>query len=48
MISSAVSFIVIASLTSLSLALYLLPCLIGCARRAPDMGAVAVINILLG
>ena len=48
MISSAVSFIVIASLTSMSLALYLLPCLIGCARHAPDMGAVAVINILLG
>jgi hypothetical protein len=47
-ISSAASFIVVASLTSVSLALYLLPCLIGCARRAPDMGAVAVINILLG
>ncbi len=45
---SAVSFIVVASLTSMSLALYLLPCLIGCAQRAPDMGAVAVINILLG
>ena len=48
MISSAVSFIVVTSLTPLSLALYLLPCLIGCARRAPDMGAVAVVNILLG
>jgi Superinfection immunity protein len=47
-ISSAVSFIVVASLTCVSLALYLLPCLIGCARRAPDIGAIAVIDILLG
>jgi Superinfection immunity protein len=28
--------------------LYLLPVIIGTARRAPDMGSVAVINILLG
>ena len=48
MISSAVSFIVVASLTCVSLALYLLPCLIGCARRAPDIGAIVVIDILLG
>jgi hypothetical protein len=47
-ISSAVSFIVVTSLTCVSLALYLLPCLIGCARRAPDIGAIAVIDILLG
>ena len=31
-----------------SAALYLLPVLIGAARRVPDLGAVAVINILLG
>jgi len=47
-ISSVVSFMVVTSLTCMSLALYLLPCLIGCARRAPDIGAIAVINILLG
>jgi hypothetical protein len=47
-ISSAVSLIVVTSLTSMSLALYLLPCLIGWARRAPDIGAIAVIDILLG
>jgi len=47
-ISSAVSFIVVTSLTCVSLGLYLLPCLIGCTRRAPDIGAIAVIDILLG
>jgi len=31
-----------------STALYLLPVLIGSARHVPDLGAVAVINILLG
>jgi hypothetical protein len=31
-----------------SATLYLLPVLIGAARRVPDLGAVAVINILLG
>lgn len=29
-------------------ALYVLPLLIGCFRRVPDVGSVAVINILLG
>lgn len=29
-------------------ALYVLPLIIGCLRRVPDVGAVAVINILLG
>ena len=29
-------------------AVYLLPVLIGCRRRVPDIGSVAVINILLG
>jgi hypothetical protein len=47
-ISSAVSFVVVTTLTCVSLGLYLLPCLIGCARRAPDIGAIAVIDILLG
>lgn len=31
-----------------SAALYLLPVLIGAARRVPDLGTVAVINVLLG
>src|SRR6266700_2387215 len=29
-------------------AFYVLPLLIGCFRRVPDVGSVAVINILLG
>lgn len=28
--------------------LYLLPTIIGAARHAPDVGAVAVVNVLLG
>lgn len=48
MIASAVSLIVVTSLICVALALYLIPCLIGCARRAPDIGAIAAINILLG
>ena len=32
----------------LSAALYLLPVLIGWIRRVPDLGSVAVINVLLG
>jgi hypothetical protein len=47
-INSVVSFVVLTSLTCISLALYLLPCLIGYARRAPDLAVIAVINILLG
>jgi hypothetical protein len=31
-----------------SAALYLLPLIIGAARRVPDLGAVAVINVALG
>jgi hypothetical protein len=31
-----------------SAALYLLPLIVGAARRVPDLGAVAVINIALG
>jgi hypothetical protein len=47
-INSAVSFIVLTYLTCVFLALYLLPCLIGYARRAPDLAVIAVIDILLG
>lgn len=35
-------------LVSLLLALYLVPVMVGVARHAPDLGAIAVINILLG
>jgi Superinfection immunity protein len=31
-----------------SAALYLLPLVVGCVRRVPDLGAVAALNILLG
>jgi len=35
-------------LTAIVVALYLLPVLVGWGRRVPDIGSVAVINILLG
>jgi hypothetical protein len=35
-------------LTAIAAALYLLPVLIGWGRRVPDIGSVAVINIMLG
>jgi hypothetical protein len=35
-------------LTAIAAAVYLLPVLVGLARRVPDIGSVAVINILLG
>jgi len=47
-ISSLVSLVVTTGLAGVSLALYLLPLLIGWARNAPDIGAIAVIDILLG
>lgn len=39
---------VIITVITLALAAYLLPTLIACARRAPDLAAVILINILLG
>lgn len=48
MISSLVSLAVVTGLTAMSLGGYLLPLLIGWARRAPDLGAIAVIDILAG
>jgi hypothetical protein len=47
-ISSLVSLVVFTGLASMSLAIYLLPVLIGWSRGAPDIGAIAVIDILLG
>ncbi len=35
-------------LVAVTLALYLLPVLIGLTRRAPDLGMVAVVNFFLG
>lgn len=35
-------------LTAIAVTLYLLPVLVGWARRFPDIGSVAVINVLLG
>ena len=48
MISSLITVTVLAGMVMASAACYLLPVLIGSARRVPDIGAVAVINILLG
>jgi Superinfection immunity protein len=45
--SSLLSLMVIA-IAAVSATLYLLPVLIGRARRVPDIGAIAVIDILLG
>jgi hypothetical protein len=48
MIVSLLTVAVVLLVSSGSAALYLLPVLIGAARRVPGLGAVAVINILLG
>jgi hypothetical protein len=48
MIASLLTVLVIGFATAGTLVLYLLPVLIGAARRVPDLGAVAVVNILLG
>ena len=48
MISSVLTVIVLTGLAAASAALYLLPVLIGRARRVPDLGAVVVVNVLLG
>lgn len=48
MIATLLTTLVLAGLTGASVALYLLPVLVGAARHVPDLGAVAVIDILLG
>jgi hypothetical protein len=48
MIAAVITIAVLAMFSCAALGLYLLPVLIGSARRAPDLAAVAVINILLG
>jgi Superinfection immunity protein len=47
-LSSIAAVIVLADVVVMSGALYLLPVLIGRIRRVPDLGSVAVINVLLG
>jgi len=48
MITSVVTVIALGVIAVIGLALYLLPVLVGWARHAPDLAALAVINILLG
>src|SRR5436853_402901 len=48
MITSVLTVIVLTSIIGVSFLLYLLPLLVGWARHVPDIGAVAVINVLLG
>lgn len=48
MTSFLLSVFVFCALAGGALGVYLLPVLIGWARRAPDLGAIVVINILLG
>jgi Superinfection immunity protein len=48
MITSLLTVVVIGLLTAGSAVLYLLPVLIGMARRVPDIGALAAVNVLLG
>jgi Superinfection immunity protein len=48
MVTALLTIVVVGLLTAGSAVLYLLPAIIGIARRVPDIGALAVINILLG
>jgi hypothetical protein len=48
MIATLLTFAVVCLMIAGSAALYLLPVLIGVARRVTDIGALATINILLG
>src|SRR5712692_3568855 len=48
MLNSLIATIVVTAVVTASVLLYLLPVLLGWARHVPDIGAVAVINILLG
>jgi hypothetical protein len=48
MLDSLLASIVFTAVVGASALAYLLPVLVGWARHVPDIGAVAVINILLG
>lgn len=47
-LSSILAIAIAGGIALLSAGLYLLPVLIGAIRRVPDIGSVAVVNILLG
>jgi hypothetical protein len=48
MIGSFIATVVLSGITAALIGLYLLPVLLGWARHVPDLGVIAVINILLG
>src|SRR6266568_2378630 len=48
MLESVFATVVVTELVAMSAAMYVLPVIIGCIRRVPDLGSVIVINILLG
>jgi hypothetical protein len=48
MIGSLITAAVLGGITVALIGLYLLPVLLAWARRVPDLGPIAVINILLG
>ena len=45
---SALTVLMLCGVAAACAALYLLPVLIGLARRVPDIGSVAAVNVLLG
>jgi len=48
MIGALITTVVLGGITVALIGLYLLPVLLAWARRVPDIGPIAVINILLG
>jgi hypothetical protein len=48
MIRSFIAFVVLTGIAAILIGLYLLPVLVAWARHVPDLGVVAVINVLLG
>jgi hypothetical protein len=47
-VTAVLTILVVYTTVTAGAGLYLLPVIVGTARRAPDIGTVAVINILLG
>jgi hypothetical protein len=48
MLESLFATVMVTEIVVMSVAMYVLPVIIGCIRRVPDIGSVIVINILLG
>jgi len=48
MLADLLTVVVLGVTVTISAALYFLPVLVGAFRRAPDLGSVAVLNVLLG